>query len=443
MAPDPNANSVIIAENDTAIRSFAGLPLVSPSTIVILADSEKGREFSRELAVSIQDLLTSVHSQVTVKASTCGHDGASVPSCLYCGADDRQKLLVVVSDGKSGWNVIPNQQWWLSSESDRHILPLFQTGAHPEKLLPQAVRKVNAYFWRDSITECRNAVLRAGGITLDSYRVFISYRRLETQPLAEQLFDELNRQGFSVFLDVHSVPPSVQFQRRLGQELTEKGMVVLLESEQFQSPWTQDEIDVCKRYQIGILAAQMPHARDGKPVAGVAGIAARRIVLTKEDFQTKPEVIRNDVTDFLQWGTLQELGPASACSKLVQQIRDEHDRALLHRRQEMRDEMRRFLTDAKAEDFEWRADGLLSVVSGGRRYVVWLTSRPAELPDFHVTYGGSQNSLKAKGVLIGPRDLLEPETHLRQDWLSGLCGFSSHDPGEMLDVAERMAAGTL
>jgi hypothetical protein len=133
MALAPNADSVLIAENDTAIRSFAGLPLVSTSTIVILADSEKGREYSRQLAVSIQDLLTSVHSQVTVKASTCGHDGASAPACLYCGADDRQKLLVVVSDGKTGWNVVPNQQWWLSSESDRHILPLFQTGAHPEK----------------------------------------------------------------------------------------------------------------------------------------------------------------------------------------------------------------------------------------------------------------------------------------------------------------------
>jgi hypothetical protein len=45
--------------------------------------------------------------------------------------------------------------------------------------------------------------------------------------------------------------------------------------------------------------------------------------------------------------------------------------------------------------------------------------------------------------LIAPRDLLEPDVQMRGAWLSGLCEFSSHDPGEMLEVAEKMAQGSL
>jgi hypothetical protein len=439
-----NADSVLLVDGVSQIEQFTGLPLTSASTIVILPDGPGAQKHASQLATSIRELLTSVHPQVIIAASNCSHDAASVPSCSQCGADDRQKVLVLVSDGHTGWAKLPHQEWWMSRESDHHVLPLFRQGAHPERLIPEAVSKRNAYFWQESITESRNAVLRAAGITPESYRVFISYRRLETQPLAEQLFDELHRRGFTVFLDVHSVPPSVLFQRRLGQELAEKGMVVLLESEQFHSRWTQEEVDLCKRYQIGILAVQMPYGRDGKPVSAVPSIGtARRVPLEKDHFLLKPETIIDGPNTFLQWGRLSETGQPSACSDLVQQIRDEHDRALLRRRKAMRDDMTRFLIDAQAAEFQWRADGLLTVTSGGVQYVVWLTSRPAELPDFHLTYGGSQTPPRSKGVLIGPRDLLEPEVHQRQDWLSSLCDFSIYDPGEMLEVAERMSKGTL
>jgi hypothetical protein len=437
-------DSVLLANTGFKVEMFTGLPLTAPSTIAILADSPEAEQHATQLTASVRDLLASVHPQVTITSSNCKHTSADVTSCLQCGADGRQKLLVLVSNGKTGWQTLPHEEWWTTDESERHILPLFPQGAHPERLLPQAIHKYNAYFWQDSIGEARNAVLRSAGITIESYRVFISYRRLETQPLAEQLFDELNRQGFAVFLDVHSVPPSAQFQRRLGQELAEKGMVVLLESEQFLSRWTQEEVNICKRYQIGILAVQMPYGRNRSPILQVAGIdKPRRIVLDENQFVTRPATIHDGVNTFLQWSRLKENGRPSPCAELVQQIRDEHDRALLNRRYDMRQDITRFLVAAKAAAFQWRADGLLTVSSQNHNYAVWLMSRPAELPDFHVTYGGSQTPPKTKGVLIGPRDLLEPEVHLRQAWLSGLCGFSSHDPGDMLEVVERMSKGTL
>ena len=67
-------------------------------------------------------------------------------------------------------------------------------------------------------------------ITTEITRIFISYRRLETLPVALQLFDRLTHEGFDVFLDRFSIPPGYDFQRRLNQELEDKSMVILLES---------------------------------------------------------------------------------------------------------------------------------------------------------------------------------------------------------------------
>jgi hypothetical protein len=437
-------DSIFLAQGDSAIEVFQGLPLMAPATIAILGDSPEAEKYAKQLATSVGQLLTSVHPQVAMSASACKHGAADVPLCGRCAAAGRQLLLVLVSDGATGWPTIPHQEWWIARESDRHILPVVKQGVHPERLVPEPLRKLNAYFWKDSITEARNAVLRAAGVTIESYRVFISYKRRETQPVAEQLFDELNRQGFSVFLDMYSVPPALQFQRRLGQELAEKGMVVLLESEKFLSRWTQEEVDVCKRYQIGVLAVQMPHGLSGQPVAPVATLdKPRRITLKVDEFVGSPRPVPDGATTFLEWGRLKENGSPSALDNLVQQIRDEHDRALLDRRRTMRDDMSRFLVDAKAPAFQWRPDGFLTVSSGGRHYAVLLASRPAELADFHLTYRSSRTPPDTKGVLIAPRDLLEPDVQMREAWLSGLCEFSSHDPGEMLEVAEKMAQGTL
>ena len=56
----------------------------------------------------------------------------------------------------------------------------------------------------------------------------------------------------------------------------------------------------------------------------------------------------------------------------------------------------------------------------GRRYSVWLTTRPPELPDFHVTHLRTAIPPPNRGVVIGPLVLLEPVCKTRLDWLSSV-----------------------
>ena len=55
-----------------------------------------------------------------------------------------------------------------------------------------------------------SAILARAGVTSVDRRVFISYRRVETEPIAGQLFESLTRLNFGVFLDTVSVDPGVK-----------------------------------------------------------------------------------------------------------------------------------------------------------------------------------------------------------------------------------------
>jgi hypothetical protein len=74
---------------------------------------------------------------------------------------------------------------------------------------------------------------------------------------------------------------------------------------------------------------------------------------------------------------------------------------------------------------------------------VWITTRPPELPDFHVTYTGAAHPPNTVGVVVGHRALLEPESRRRLEWLSGVCKLVFVDEGQMVAASERIAAGTL
>jgi hypothetical protein len=46
-------------------------------------------------------------------------------------------------------------------------------------------------------------------------------------------------------------------------------------------------------------------------------------------------------------------------------------------------------------------------------------------------------------VIVGLRNLLEPETRRRLAWLSGVCKLVLVDPGHILSASRRIAEGTL
>jgi hypothetical protein len=268
------------------------------------------------------------------------------------------------------------------------------------------------------------AIFAITGISAESARVFISYRQKDTSALAIQLFDALSHEGFDVFLDHFRIPPGVNFQSRLTQELGDKSMVLLLESEHIlDSPWITYEINVAKTCGLGMFALHLP---GGPRVAGVDDRVRKE--LSPPDF---------DGGSFSSGATLK----VGSLATVVQTVKSEHDRALIRRRQILRDSfvgaLRR--VGLRAEPFE--ATGALRVQSGNKDYMVWLTPRPADLADFHHVHGKALPP--CRGVIIGLSRLMEPTRMRRSNWLAGLCQLTLVDEGHMKLAAAEIARGQL
>lgn len=90
-------------------------------------------------------------------------------------------------------------------------------------------------------------------------RLFISYKRKDSQALANQLYDALDSRGFDVFIDTRSVPPSADFQAELWHRLSDSDIVVLIDTPLFrQSRWTTEELARANATNIQILHLLWP-----------------------------------------------------------------------------------------------------------------------------------------------------------------------------------------
>jgi hypothetical protein len=76
-------------------------------------------------------------------------------------------------------------------------------------------------------------LLEGLGLVRKSRRLFISYKRSETQGVAIQLYEALDHGGFGVFLDTLSIRPGEPFQEVLWHRLADTDVIVLLDSPGF------------------------------------------------------------------------------------------------------------------------------------------------------------------------------------------------------------------
>jgi hypothetical protein len=440
------ALSFLIIHADGTRTALCGLPLLYPAVICFLAADGEPAKQSQELSTAVCNFLRALGPHVQpCDAADCSHGADGVASCRECNDPQSVQVLVVVAAGPPPqMPTIPDIGWWTAGKENRRVLPVFKEDEHPEQVLPAALQSFNAAFWKDSATELVTTVLSAAGLTPESHRIFISYRRLETQPLAEDLFESLNRLGFDVFLDRFAVPPAVNFQRRLHQDLAEKSMVLLLESDRFgESKWTTEEITYCKRNELGLYSLKLPHGMDPKVARTLPDVLEEwRDDLSEKDFDAAPVVVKDGTNEFMQWGRLTPV----ARDRITIEVRRRHDAALLNRRQNLRNQMLTELGRNGARTAEMRADGLLAVTSKkNTQYVVWITPRPPELPDFHAAHAGCQFPANTVGVVVGVglSNLLDPETVRRLTWLSGICKLVLVDQGLIVSASQKIAEGLL
>ena len=125
------------------------------------------------------------------------------------------------------------------------------------------------------------AVLLEGlGLLRRSRRLFISYRRVETQGIAIQLYELLDSRGFDVFLDTHSIRPGEPFQDVLWHRLADTDVIVLLDSPKFlESRWTEEELAKANSTNVQIVQLIWP----GKSLAAPSAFS-RAVPLMADDF---------------------------------------------------------------------------------------------------------------------------------------------------------------
>jgi hypothetical protein len=306
---------------DWAYRDYAELPVADPCVIVL---HHAGSIPSKDEAA----LLEKIHWLVKEIGGEPAGEGKSSWKSLPAGESNWLHLPVCDGPGERDLDAdalaqveVSDRAWVMPMVADAKRL---QTSA----LLAKPLKVFNAVFWRDSIEELAQVAIARVGVTSLDRRVFISYLRKEATLIADQLFDELERRNFQVFLDRVSIDPGVHFQAKLFEHLADKSMVVLLLSKNFsQSPWTLKEIEYARERRLSVIVLRLPEAATDQ----LGGHLTRRgevIELVDDDLKN---------VEVPEFGASQPclLGPKLAA--VADMITSVHDRELIARLRQLRD----------------------------------------------------------------------------------------------------------
>ena len=138
----------------------------------------------------------------------------------------------------------------------KQILPIAPSAPEFNQNIPKSLRDLNGFFLNDerSVHALKNYILAFFGIVNTNRKVFISYRRKDSEELAHQLFDALTKLKYYPFLDSYSIQPGVDFQEYLRHELNDTELIVVLNTEHFdESEFTKEEVNIANELRIPIL----------------------------------------------------------------------------------------------------------------------------------------------------------------------------------------------
>jgi hypothetical protein len=164
------------------------------------------------------------------------------------------------------------------------VLPIVSSTSRFKSEVPSELYPINGLAWGNP-GEIGEEVLRHLGLTERDRRVFLSYLRRETTPLAYQLYDELHRRGFSVFLDSFEIEHGAWVQNRIEQALQHSSFVLLLYSQSVESSeWVEKEINFALAQGLGLAALALPGTENCAPFKMTP--SDRRLQLERSDLQT-------------------------------------------------------------------------------------------------------------------------------------------------------------
>lgn len=145
----------------------------------------------------------------------------------------------------------------------RQRVPLVPIASSADRLpseFPGQLGALNGLFEdTHDATLIANALLESASLLRQNRRVFLSYRRKESTPVALQLYAELSARNYDVFLDTHRIPAGSNFQNVLWQRLCDSDVLVCLDTPgYFDSRWTDEEFARATIRGLAVLRVAWP-----------------------------------------------------------------------------------------------------------------------------------------------------------------------------------------
>lgn len=166
------------------------------------------------------------------------------------------------------------------------IIPCVTDTTSVTSNLPPILHHINAFpFASDdsSVERLVTLVLENLKLLRSERRLFISYRRAESQSVAIQLYEHLDSAGFDVFLDTRGVPYATDFQSILWHRMADSDVVVLLDTPNFRaSRWTREELSRANSTNIQILHLLWPRV-----LPDASSAFSEFFPLQRSDFRTR------------------------------------------------------------------------------------------------------------------------------------------------------------
>lgn len=400
---------------------FSGVPVSFPAKTRIDFSMSGLLPGVEGLIDKIKDLIFRVHGTINSQAS---------PESLVAPDAGDNLLEVLVSDGQTTFPLEDRISKALQQKAQTWVLPLMPKGGAPG-IMPAELRTQNIAFWTNSIDELALTIIARAGVTSLARRVFISYRRADTEPIAGQLFEALTDRNFQVFLDTVSVDPGINFQASLFEQLADKSMVVLLHSETFsQSAWTMAELTYAREHDLSLLILRMPTVKANDPLD--AHYRAGDVIC-----------LRNSDLSPASSGTPQQL-TASALGEVLQQIMEVHDVEMINRLALLRQDTLDALEANQVTHSESMQSASIFAQSGngGKTYRLFPTSRPPGLPELFdaSTFTREQGERR---IVVGRISSFNVERRKHLDWTVRDRNVLYVDVTMLDSLAQQIKAGSL
>jgi len=411
---------------------FDAMPVLDPTQIAIVSDGTRSGEQDAE---AVFDALQGAITRL-VPGGTAGAPCTNAPvlGCALRRNPGCRSILVVVGDGQNQLAHQAIANWQASAGGPAVVVPVLPDGASLQNALGPQLGTVTALLHANAVKTVVPDILRVARVGGADFRVFISYRRDETQTLAEQMFSELGAAGFRVFLDVSSGRPGRRFPEELVEELADKGLVLVLASPKLPcSHWTRFELAFARTARLGAVVLDLPGGRLPFRLP-----AAARISISAGD-RAHPGA-----------GPWQKSDTLGAPETIVEAIRDHYARQVVGRRLYLENALHAALSPHRLRaTLDDQGVHHCQASAGKRRYALFLSHRPPSLGEIRRVHEAQTSAQRAsglpeRGLVVGPgrtSSMLRQEEAGDVRWLAARTPVRLWPEGQLRYLAAQMAGG--